>query len=153
MDLIAEGETMHGGTYNSNPIATSAVLATLSEVSKPGFYERLTRLGERLANGLVEIIQNAGLPATWTGVGPLFQVWFADTGPRDYREAVPIVQNSPFHSWARALLARGVLLQPTQDKLWLISGAHTEGDVDETLNRSADALREVVARKRIGTPT
>lgn len=145
MDLIANGETMHGGTYNSNPIVTSAVLATLNEVSEPGFYERLNSLGEKLAKGIVDIVRRSGLPAMWTGVGAMFQVWFTEDLPRDYREAVPLMEQSPFHTLWRELMARGVLVQPKQDGLWLLSGAHTQADVEQTLQAVEDAMPAVVS--------
>jgi len=147
MDLIAKGETMHGGTYNSNPLCMSAVLASLDELSKPGFYEKLNGMGERLAKGLVEAAHRAGFPATWSGVGALFQVWFAERAPKDYREALPIMENNPYMSWWAGLISRGLLVQPGQDKLWLISGAHSGGDVDETLAKAEDALKELKLRR------
>lgn len=145
IDLISKGEVMYGGTYNSNPIVTSSVIATLEELRKPGLYQRMLSLGEKLANGLVELVKRCGLPACWSGVGTMFQLWFCEPVdlPQDYRQAVSILQTSPFPLFWRELMKRGVLVQPRQDNLFLISAAHSEQDIEFTLQAAEDALRQV----------
>ena len=147
MDLIPKGEVMFGGTYNSNPVVTSATVSTLNELSQPGVYEKMNALGESLANGLVEAMRRAGFPACWSGVGSMFQPWFceADQLPKDYRAAVPILKNSPFYTLWQGFIKRGVLVQPRQDNLFLLSTAHTEADVQKTLQAAEDTLMEMRA--------
>ncbi|MCL4561386.1 MAG: glutamate-1-semialdehyde 2,1-aminomutase [Chloroflexi bacterium] len=142
MDLIARGEVMYGGTYNSNPIVTSAVITTLEMLRQPGVYERMNSLGERLANGLVDRMRSAGFPACWTGVGAMFQPWFCEPEqmPGDYRAAVPILKSSPFPAFWKGLMSSGVLVQPRQDNLFLLSTAHTAADVEFTLAAAERAL-------------
>jgi glutamate-1-semialdehyde 2,1-aminomutase len=142
MDLIPRGEVMYGGTYNSNPIVTSSTIATLNELSKPGVYEKMNALGERLANGLVELTRRAGFPGCWSGVGSMFQLWFCelDELPLDYRTAVPILKRSPFQILWQGLIERGVLVQPRQDNLFLLSTAHTDADIQKTLQVAEDTL-------------
>lgn len=153
MELAADGRTMHGGTYNSSPLVCAAVLAAAEVTGAPGFYERLNALGEQLAERLVEIVHAAGLEACWSGVGAMFQLWFAPAPPRTYREAVQLASLSPFPTLYRELLERCVLIQPPQEGLFLLSGAHTEADVEETLERVQDAMPAVaqaVAEGRVG---
>jgi glutamate-1-semialdehyde 2,1-aminomutase len=142
MEMIARGEVMFGGTYNSNPVVTSSVCATLEELARPGRYDEMNRLGNKLADGLVEIAHRKGFPAAWTGVGPMFQLWFCETDelPADYRAAVPILKRSPFGAFWKGLMERGVLVQPTQDDLFLMTLAHSEADVDFTLEAAEGAL-------------
>jgi glutamate-1-semialdehyde 2,1-aminomutase len=143
MDLITTGEVMYGGTYNSNPIVTSAVSATLDELVKPGRFEKMTQLGEKLANGLVEIAHHAGFPACWSGVGSMFQLWFCDEDdlPYDYRSAMPILKSSPFPKFWAGLMQRGVLVQPNQDNLFLLGFAHKEKDIELTLEAAEETLK------------
>mgnify|MGYP000029445062 CR=1 FL=1 len=145
MELVASGKVMYGGTYNSNPIVTSAVIATLSELARPGVFEQMRLLGEKLANGLVELARRAGFPASWSGVGGMFQLWFCEPErlPHDYRSALPILQTSPFGQLWEGLLKRGVLVQPKQDNLFLLSTAHSEADIAVTLQAAEDALKEM----------
>lgn len=148
MELISKGEVMYGGTYNSNPIVTSSVIATLEELRKPGLYQKMISLGEKLANGLVALANRFGLPACWSGVGSMFQLWFCEPEamPSEYRQAVPILKTSPFPIFWRELMRRGVLVQPRQDNLFLLSAAHSEKDIEQTLQAAEEALREVKAQ-------
>lgn len=148
MDLIPKGEVMYGGTYNSNPVVTSSTVATLNELSKPGVYEKMNTLGEKLANGLVELTHRAGFPVCWSGVGSMFQLWFCeqDELPQDYRAAVPVLKRSPFPALWQGLMERGVLVQPRQDNLFLLSTAHTETDIQKTLQAAEHTLGKMRAK-------
>jgi glutamate-1-semialdehyde 2,1-aminomutase len=145
MEQAADGRTMHGGTYNSSPLVCAAVIAACRETGGEGFYEHLNARGSRLAEGLVEAAEAAGIEACWSGVGALFQLWFSPHPPNDYREANAIVAGSPFYALYRELRDRGVLIQPPQEGLWLMSGAHTDADIDRTLEAAADAMPAVAA--------
>jgi glutamate-1-semialdehyde 2,1-aminomutase len=153
MEMLTDGRTMHGGTYNSNPLVCAAVIAACAETGRDGFYEELNARGERLANGLVQAAAANGLDACWAGVGALFQLWFATQPPRDYREAVELASRSPFPTLYAQLLERGVLIQPPQEGLLFTSGAHTNEDVEITLERVREAMpfvAEAVAAGRVG---
>jgi glutamate-1-semialdehyde 2,1-aminomutase len=111
-------------------------------------YEKMNTLGEKLANGLVELTHSAGFPACWSGVGSMFQLWFCepDELPRDYRAAVPILKRSPFPVFWQGLMERGVLVQPRQDNLFLLSTVHTESDIQRTLQAAEDTLIKMPAK-------
>jgi glutamate-1-semialdehyde 2,1-aminomutase len=153
MEVVTEGRTMHGGTYNSNPLVCSAVIATMKETGASGFYENLAANGERLASGLVEAARDAGVEAHWTGTGPMFQLWFGERPPAGFREAQEVVARSPFPTFQREMLERGVLLQPPQEGLFLSSGAHAPADTDETLAVAAEVMplvADAIAGGRVG---
>jgi glutamate-1-semialdehyde 2,1-aminomutase len=143
MEMVIDGRTMHGGTYNSSPLACAAVLAALRVTGREGFYDDLLARGERLANGLVAVAAAVGLEACWTGVGSLFQLWFGVPAPTEYRSSQRLVAGSPFPTFFSELLERRVIVQPPQEGLFLISGAHTDADVDQTLERAAAIMPEV----------
>ena len=143
MEMLADGRTMHGGTYNSSPLVCAAVIAACAETGRPGFYEQLNARGERLANGLVDAAGACDLEACWSGAGALFQLWFAPSPPRDYREAIELAAKSPFPTLYAELLERGVLIQPPQIGLFLTSGAHSDEDIEETLERARAAMPAV----------
>jgi len=151
MEQAADGRTMHGGTYNSNPLVCAAVIAAGKETGAEGFYDALNARGARLADGLVEAARGVGLDACWSGVGALFQLWFSAAPPSDYREAHAIAAESPFFTLYRELRDRGVLIQPPQEGLFLSSGAHTDADIDRTLEAAADAMPAVAAAKADGS--
>ena len=87
----------------------------------------------------------AGLDACWSGVGAMFQLWFAPAPPGDYREAHAIAAPSPFFALHAYLRAHGVLIQPPQEGLFLTSAAHTDEHIDQTLAVAADAMQAVAA--------
>jgi glutamate-1-semialdehyde 2,1-aminomutase len=72
-DSRRPGSISHGGTFNGNPVAAAAGLATLRELP-PAAFERLDRLGDRLRAGLAGVIEAERLEARLTVVGSLFQV-------------------------------------------------------------------------------
>jgi glutamate-1-semialdehyde 2,1-aminomutase len=73
-DARRSGAVTHGGTFNGNPVAAAAGLATLRQLT-PDAYARLDRLGERLRAGVAAGIDRDGLDARVNAVGSLFQVW------------------------------------------------------------------------------
>jgi glutamate-1-semialdehyde 2,1-aminomutase len=153
MEMAVDGRTMHGGTYNSNTLVCAAVIAAASQTGADGFYDDLDRRGTALAEGLVGAAHAAGLEACWSGVGGMFQLWFSPEPPSDYREANAIVAGSPFAALHAAFRANGILIQPPQEGLFLTSGAHTDEDIDRTLQASGDAMRaaaEALADGHVG---
>ena len=76
-DARRSGAVRHGGTFNGNPVAAAAGLATLRQLT-PDAYARLDRLGERLRSGVAATIERDGLDARVNAVGSLFQVWSGD---------------------------------------------------------------------------
>ena len=73
-DARRSGSISHGGTFNGNPVAAAAGLATLRELT-PAAFERLASLGDRLRDGLAATIARDGTDARVEVVGSLFQVW------------------------------------------------------------------------------
>lgn len=75
----------------------------------------------------------------------MFQLWFCEPAelPQDYRAAVPILKRSPFPTFWEGLMERGVLVQPRQDNLFLLSLAHTEVDIQKTLQAAEDTLEKM----------
>ena len=150
MEQAADGRTMHGGTYNSNVIGCAAMIAADQITAADGFYDRLNATGSRLADGLVAAAREAGLDACWSGVGAMFQLWFAAEPPTDYRSANPVVAQSPFFALYREMREHGVLIQPPQEGLFLLSAAHTNDVVDRTLAVARQVMPEVAAARSRG---
>lgn len=135
MNLVAQGKVRHQGTYNANPLCIVAALATLRELSKDrgAIYKRITELGKKLMGGIEEIFRENKLPVTLQGPGPLFSALFTDTPVVSYRDTFRL--NSQLYSrfWV-ALLDRGVRIWQSARGLWYLSAAHTEEDIDSTLD-------------------
>lgn len=139
MSLIAEGKVVHAGTLNGNPLCLAAAKATIEELAKDNgsVYKQLWANGEKLRNGMEQILHNVGLPVVATAGGPVFHLSFAEHPARTYRETLS-ANTALYSDFGLALLDEGILVLP--DGRWYLSSAHTADDIEQTLN----AIRRVV---------
>jgi glutamate-1-semialdehyde 2,1-aminomutase len=147
MELVADGRVLHAGTYNASTLATAAAKTSLEILSRPGTYEQLYSVSERLQQGIGSLLEEAGVRVQVQGVGPMFQVWFSETPVTNYREAAAHLNSPRYATLVRALLERGVMVHPSNIELWFVSTVHTDEHVDHVLNVFADAVaatREVL---------
>jgi glutamate-1-semialdehyde 2,1-aminomutase len=129
------------GTLTANPVACTAGLATLEVLRKPGAYERLHALGRRLADGLRRAGANTNEPLQVLGDGPVLQVFFTEHRPlRNHRDLLR-ADKKKAAAFGHELIRRGVYCTPG-GKLYL-SLAHSDADLDRTLEIAAEALTAV----------
>jgi glutamate-1-semialdehyde 2,1-aminomutase len=148
MQLVADGTVSMAGTYSGNGIAVSAANATLDFLATPGIYQSLFNRSERLMRGMSERLKSSGFDCEVVGVGPLFQVWFTDSPIRNYRDAVRSARKDLFRIWWKEMMSRGVLFHPDAFENLFISFAHTDTDVELTLQAVDDALPDIRRRMR-----
>ncbi len=148
MNLIADHKVFHGGTYNTNPVAMAAGLATFREVLTPAAYEHVTRLNTRLVEGYRAEIDRSGLRAYVIGAGSNGALMFFDRPIRTYRDWLAADTESWRHYWF-AMTNRGVIPQPYWwDEQWSISVAHSEADIDRHLAVFAEVAPLVARAQR-----
>ena len=136
------GPALHSGTYNAPPVLVAAMRAFLKEVSRPGFYDHLNALGDRLYAGMGEILQRRGIKAWVQGVGARFGLFFGlDKEPRNYRDIVGQDMDM-MARFNRACLRRGVYLLHVSPHHGY-SSAHTIADIEETLDVMDQAAKEI----------
>jgi glutamate-1-semialdehyde 2,1-aminomutase len=140
MDLIAQGGVIHAGSLNGNPLSLAAAGAALDVLTADGgsVYKQVRRNTERLRYGLEEILQSHGLTAVTNGECGVFHIAFMDRPALRYRDTLP-ADTALYSDFALALLDEGVLVLP--DGRWYVSTAHTEADIDATLDAAACAFR------------
>jgi glutamate-1-semialdehyde 2,1-aminomutase len=142
MERVAPaGDVYQAGTLSGNPVATAAALATLEQLDERA-YRRLDRTTERLARGLREAAASAGVPLCVQSVTGLVTPFFAPGPVRDYAEAAACDVDA-YGAWCRSLLARGVYPPPSQFEAWFPSLAHSDGDVDRTLEAAEAAFADL----------
>ena len=129
------------GTFNGNAIACAAGLATLAELRKPGMYERLFKTGTRLREGLAAAARKHGVPAQVSGEPPVFDIFFTDREVVDYRATLTADRNR-IKRFNEELVRRKVV--KAVNKIY-VSLAHTDKDVDETLDIFDQALGVIAA--------
>jgi glutamate-1-semialdehyde 2,1-aminomutase len=138
MDLISEHKVFHGGTYNTNPVAMAAGLATFREVLTRDNYAHVEKLGKKLSDGYREIVAKVGLEAYIISAGANGALMLYPKEIRNYRDWLSIDTDLWRHYWF-GMVNRGVMPQPYWwDEQWTISVQHTEADIDRHLAAFAD---------------
>ena len=138
MERVAPaGPVYQAGTLSGNPLAMSAGLATLRRTGEPGFYERLEELGARWERGMREAASGSDVPVTVNRVGSMVSLFFASGPVRDFASAAAS-DAEIFKDFFWHMLSRGVYLAPSQYEAGFISLAHSEEEIDRTVEAAAE---------------
>ncbi len=145
--IAPEGPVYQAGTLSGNPVAMAAGLATLRETGRAGFYEDLEQKTARLVAGLRTLAERHGVSVSLGHAGSMWGVYFTPPpGPvRNYADAKK-ADTALFARWHTAALARGVFLAPSAFEAGFVSAAHSEADIDFTIEQLDAALGEARAR-------
>ena len=136
------GPMYQAGTLSGNPLAVAAGLATLRAIGQPGVFEALERNTARLVEGLADAASAASGAGQTARVGRLFGLFFADRPVHSWDDAATS-DTARFARWFQAMLARGVYLAPSQFETGFLSTAHSDADIDRTLEAAREAMREI----------
>jgi glutamate-1-semialdehyde 2,1-aminomutase len=134
------GPVYQAGTLSGNPIAVNAGLATLAELDNNS-YQRLEELGSRLQTGLERALRDTNTPGVVQRVGSMLTLFFHRGPVRSWLDA-SASDTKRFGTWHRGLVSRGVYWPPSQFEAAFISLAHTEQDIDQTVEAALGALAE-----------
>ncbi|MEJ7931132.1 glutamate-1-semialdehyde 2,1-aminomutase [Ramlibacter sp. AN1015] len=141
--LAPMGPVYQAGTLSGNPVATACGLATLEQVTRPGFYEALAARTRALADGLAVVARSEGIEFSADCEGGMFGFFLLPELPQDYR-SVMRTDAARFNALFHGLLERGVYIAPALYEAGFVSAAHTDDDIATTL----EAAREVFASMR-----
>ncbi len=141
MAMVAPAGPMYqAGTLSGNPLAMTAGIRTLELLKKPGTYERLETITRRLSQGIGEAARAAGLPYSGGNISAMFGFFLCGGPVRNFEEA-KATDSARFGRLHRAMLERGVYLAPSSFEAGFTSLAHSDADIDATL----EAFRESFA--------
>jgi glutamate-1-semialdehyde 2,1-aminomutase len=142
MELVSPaGPVYQAGTLSGNPLAMTAGLWSLGELS-PNLYRRLATLGAQLAAGVADAAREAGVPVQVNAFGSLVTPFFTAHHVRDLASAMT-ADTARYGAFFREMLARGVYPPPSQFEAWFISGAHTERDIAHTVKAARAAMKNL----------
>ena len=127
------------GTLNGNPICAAAGNAALDVLSQPGAYDHFHRIGGRLRKGIKELGARHGFAVQCPGEDAVFGVRFTERQVLRSWEDLLTADKDLGRRWAIELLRRGLLVNPNEK--FYISVAHSEADVDKTLQIVDDAFQ------------
>jgi len=143
--LAPLGPVYQAGTLSGNPVSVSAGLATLREVLKPGFFEKLGDATRQLVEGVKREADAAGIPFSVAHLGGMFGLFFRAAPPSSYAEVMQSDREA-FKRFFHAMLERGVYLAPSAYEAGFVSSAHAPRDLEATFL----AAREAFALARAG---
>ena len=131
------GTVYQAGTLSGNPIATACGLATLREISKPGFYDALAGQTQKLVAGLTGAAQAAGVPFCGDSEGGMFGFFLFPELPQNYSK-VMTTDAKRFNALFHGMLDRGVYFAPALYEAGFVSAAHTDADIAQTVAAAAE---------------
>ncbi|MCE9547777.1 MAG: glutamate-1-semialdehyde 2,1-aminomutase [Planctomycetia bacterium] len=137
--ILPVGKVFQAGTLSGNPLATAAGIATLKLLRDQPPYEELEKLSARLAAGLSEAAQAAGVPHTIARVGSMMTLFFNPDVVTDWS----VADRSDRQAFARyfwGLMDRGVYMPCSQFEALFVSAAHTKADIEATVSAAREAL-------------
>jgi len=145
MDLVSpSGPVYQAGTLSGNPLAMTAGIWALSQLSVP-LYKKLATLATRLANGLSQAARDAHVPLHVNGMGSVLTPFFIDRVVTDYNSATS-ADTGAYATFFQSMLDQGIYPPPSQFEGWFLSAAHTTRDIDRTIRAALRAMRGVADR-------
>ncbi len=137
--LAPLGPVYQAGTLSGNPVATACGLATLKEISKPGFFDALSARTQSLVDSLKAAAAKAGVPFSADCQGGMFGFFLLPELPQNYAKVM--TSDSPkFNKLFHGLLDRGVYIAPALYEAGFVSGAHSADDIATTVQAAAEVF-------------
>ena len=151
MNLVAPlGPVYQAGTLSGNPLAMTAGIATLKEIRKEGFYDRLEENAALLENEMRKAAQDAGCPLQLNRVGSMIGLFFTERRVTDYASAKSS-DTASYQVFFHSMLDQGIYLPPSAFETIFLCAAHTAGDISQTIEAARQAFGKVHAQPRMAT--
>ncbi|MBE0494340.1 MAG: glutamate-1-semialdehyde 2,1-aminomutase, partial [Thiomicrospira sp.] len=135
------GPVYQAGTLSGNPIAMAAGLTTLHLLRAPGFFENLEAKTTRLVNGLQAVADEAGVSFTTNQVGAMFGFFFSEDKNITRFAEVAKCDMERFRKFYHGMLNQGVYLAPSAFEAGFVSSAHTDADIDQTIEAARIVMK------------
>ncbi len=151
MDALQWGGVLHYGTHNGSRIGMHAARANLRVLTRDNnaSFRHTWRIAKRLCAGYEELFKQRGCSVVVQSVGPMFQLMFTDRPViRDYRDFCQFVDRTAFQKFVLSLFPFGVYASPSAALHSIVTLAHTDQDVDHTLEAAGKALDSAAGTSR-----
>ncbi|MDA8235857.1 MAG: glutamate-1-semialdehyde 2,1-aminomutase, partial [Clostridia bacterium] len=139
-NIAPAGPIYQAGTLSGNPLAMTAGIETLKLLGEPGTYEALEAKSAKLAEGLARTAREAEVTVTFNRVGSMVCTFFTDRQVVDFKTACTS-DTGKFAVFFQKMLEQGVYLAPSQFEAAFVSLAHTEEDINKTIEASYHAFK------------
>jgi glutamate-1-semialdehyde 2,1-aminomutase len=146
--MAPSGPIYQAGTLSGNPLAMAAGYTTLKLLGQPGFYEALERKSARLEEGFNSNAAELGIPCTINRVGSMICPFFTDSRVINY-ETAKTADSARFNQYFANLLDLGVSIAPSPFEGMFVSFAHTDEDIETTIDANKKALQNLTAQQGV----
>ncbi len=144
MEMVAPAGSMYqAGTLSGNPLAMTAGLMTLSILNENrSLYKQLDRRADVLNEGIADNLKSLDLPFTSNRVGSMFTMFFTERDVRNWDDAASC-DKELYGRYFHEMLGRGIYLAPSQFEAAFLSTAHTDEDVERTIQANRESLEAI----------
>ncbi|DBB00157.1 hypothetical protein WJX77_003286 [Trebouxia sp. C0004] len=143
MKMVAPAGPMYqAGTLSGNPLAMTAGLKTLEILDRPGAYEHLEKITGRLIEGILQAGRDAGHAVTGGHISGMYGFFFTDGEVKNFEDAAK-QDTAKFGRWHRGMLEHGIYLAPSAYEAGFTSLAHTEEDIDKTIQAAREVMQSI----------
>lgn len=137
------GPVYQAGTLAGNPVAMAAGLAVLNQIDQPGVYQQLSERTGALTQGLRDLAKTAGIPFTTNAAGSMFGLFFSEAETVSRFSQATACNTERFNRFFHSMLDQGVYLAPSSFEAGFMSLAHSEEDIDRTLQAAQVAFAQL----------
>ena len=130
-NISPAGPVYQAGTFNGSPVSMTAGLAIISTLKKEKVHEKVNKKGDSMRKALTDVVSDLGLDYSVSGVSSMFKVFFGDM-PYDYKDALKC-DKEKFNIFFHKMLSDGIFLPPSQYETNFLSLAHSQDDIDKTV--------------------
>ena len=140
MEMVSPlGPMYQAGTLSGNPVAMAAGRTTLRLLQRPGLYEGLESKAHRLEQGLKQVFAQAETPLRINRVGSMMTLFFSSGEVTGWQSASES-DGKAFARFFHRMLDEGVYLPPSPFEAMFVSTAHSEADIQATIDAAQRAL-------------
>ncbi|MDO9096720.1 MAG: glutamate-1-semialdehyde 2,1-aminomutase [Candidatus Methanoperedens sp.] len=130
-NISPAGAVYQAGTFNGSPVSMAAGLSVINTLKKEKVHQKVNKAGDFMRSALSDVVADLGMDYSVSGVSSMFKVFFGDM-PYNYQDALKC-DKEKFNVFFKKMLSDGIFLPPSQYETNFLSLAHSQDDMDKTI--------------------